>query len=323
MTTRFANNHPSPVRRPARPRAIVARHAPGVPPRLAPGDPSPRAARRTYAGARCLVTGASSGLGRALAEHLARQSALVLLTGRSAARLGEVVESLVAEGVPRANLRVVAADLTVHDDRRRLIAEATTAFGALDVLINCAGVGAYGHFETHHPSVLRSLVDLNLIALAELTRAALPLLRLGRRPSVVNIGSVVARRGIPGRTEYTASKFAVAGFTESLRAEWAIYGIHVLLVNPGFTATEFGRNLVVDTAVYATDDRRRMTADQVAAATLVALRKRKYEVTLTAGGRLLLLLNRLVPGLIHLAFNLWSLSIHGRIHADPGPSEPT
>jgi short-subunit dehydrogenase len=133
---------------------------------------------------------------------------------------------------------------------------------------------------------------------------------------------LVARRGIPGRSEYTASKFAVAGFTESLRAEWAIHGIHILLVNPGFTSTEFGRNLVVDTAVYATDNRRKMTADQVAEATLNAYRRRKYEVTLTAGGRLLLLLNRLVPGLIHLAFNRWSLSIHGRNPADPGPASP-
>ena len=88
-----------------------------------------------------------------------------------------------------------------------------------------------------------------------MSRRSCPLLRRGDRPSLVNLGSIVARRGLPGRSEYSASKFAVAGFTESIRAEWAKFGIHVLLLNPGFTATEFEQNLVVDTARVPTDHR--------------------------------------------------------------------
>jgi short-subunit dehydrogenase len=119
---------------------------------------------------------------------------------------------------------------------------------------------------------------------------------------LVNIGSIVARRALPGRSEYSASKFAVAGFTESIRAEWAKYGIHVLLLNPGFTATEFERNLIVDTARVATAHKRVMTADEVAARTLEAVLRGRNEVTLTAEGRWLLLVNRLAPRFVDAGF---------------------
>ena len=125
-----------------------------------------------------------------------------------------------------------------------------------------------------------------------------------------NIGSIVARRGLPGRSEYSASKFAVAGFTEAIRAEWARDGIDVLLLNPGFTATEFERNLVVDTAVYKTDHRRTMTADRVARATLRALARGRNEVTLSAPGRLLLLVNRLAPRFVDWGLGRWTRRLY-------------
>ena len=126
-------------------------------------------------------------------------------------------------------------------------------------------------------------------------RGVLPLLRKGRTPALCNIGSIVARRGLPGRSEYAASKFAVAGFTEAIRAEWWRDGIDVLLMNPGFTATEFEKNLVIHTAVYKTEHRRTMTAEFVAEATLRALERGKKEVTLSGPGRFLLLVNRVRP----------------------------
>ena len=153
--------------------------------------------RRSFRDARCLVTGASSGLGRALAEHLARAGARVVLTGRSADRLDAVVAGLVSGGVSPSALVSVPADLTDPADRHRLLAVASDRLGALDLAINAAGVGAYGHFETHDESVLRRLFEVNFFALAELSRGVLPLLRLGESPALINLGSIVARRACP------------------------------------------------------------------------------------------------------------------------------
>jgi short-subunit dehydrogenase len=184
--------------------------------------------------------------------------------------------------------------------------------GALDLLVNSAGVGAYGRFESHDESVLRRVMEINFFALAEVCRAALPLLRRGRDPAVINIGSIVARRGLPGRPEYSASKFAVAGLTESLRAEWRIDGIHVLLVNPAFTATAFEDNLVIDTALYKVQHKRTMSAEAVAEAALKALLRGQNEVTLTFYGRLLLLTNRLFPRFVDWGLGRWTRRLYGR-----------
>ena len=255
--------------------------------------------RRSFADARCLVTGASSGLGRALAIRLARSGARVVLTGRSEARLEAVRTELAAEGIAPDRVPTCVADLTVPADRDRLIAFASDRFGgALDLLVNSAGVGATGHFDTHDPATLRAVFEINVFALAELTRAALPLMRAGQSPWLVNLGSIVARRGLPGRSEYSASKFAVAGFTESIRSEWIKFGIRVMLLNPGFTDTEFDRNLVEDTARIPMTYKRVMTADAVAVATLQAIRRNRPELTLTREGRMLLLVNRLAPRLV-------------------------
>lgn len=259
---------------------------------------------------RCLVTGASSGLGQAVAEALAREGAKVLLTGRDRERLETIRTHLIGSGAEPSHLHTVACDLTNEEDRLRLIQVAREQFDGLDLLVNSAGVGATGHFETHEPAVMRRVFDINVFALTELSLLALPLLKRGDCPALVNFGSIVARRGLPGRCEYTASKFAIAGWTESIRAEWIRYGIHVLLINPGFTATPFEANLLADTAVYRTTSWRVMTADQVATRTLRAIRRRKNEITLSLPGRLLLLTNRLIPRLVDWGFGRFTLRLY-------------
>lgn len=268
---------------------------------------------RDFRGTRALVTGASSGLGRALAEGLVREGARVVLTGRSEDRLRQVVDGLRQAGAQASHMLVVPADLTEPEDRARLLAE-TAAWhgGAVDLVINSAGVGAYGRFESHEPSVLRAVMELNLFALAELCRGSLPLLRQGRSPVLINIGSIVARRGLPGRSEYSASKFAVAGLTESLRPEWSYDGIHILLVNPGWTATAFEDNAVVDTAFVKTAHRRTRTPEEVARAILRAARRRKNEVTLTAQGNLLLAFNRVLPRFVDWGMARWTRRLYRR-----------
>lgn len=271
----------------------------------------PMAKPRFYS-SRCLVTGASSGIGRSLAVELARQGARLIVTGRSAARLDATVDLCRAAGAVPDSIHPVIADLTSTADRRRLLEFAHDHFRALDLAINSAGVGAYGRFQSHDEPVTRQVFEINLFALMETTRGVFPLLRAGNRPALINIGSIVSRRGMPGRSEYSASKFAVAGFTESIRAEWSRDGIHVMLVNPGFTATDFERHLVVDTAVYKVSDRRTMSPEAVARATLSALHRRRKEITLTPGGNLLLWVNRLFPRFVDWGLSRWT----SRLYAD-------
>ncbi len=266
--------------------------------------------RRSFEGARCLVTGASSGIGRALATALAHAGANVVLSGRSIDRLESVRAELIAAGIDPNSVAIEPADLTAEADRQRLIQNASKRFDSqLDIAINSAGVGATGHFDTHSPAVLREMFEINVFALAELTRLLAPLLAAGTSPSLVNLGSIVARRGLPGRSEYSASKFAVAGFTESIRAEWAKHGIHVLLLNPGFTATEFEANLLADTARMKVTDRRVMKPDYVAKRALKAIQTRKNELTLTFDGRLLLLVNRAIPRFVDRGFDRFTRRI--------------
>ncbi len=280
--------------------------------------------RLDFRDARCLVTGASTGLGRALAAELVRRGARVALVARNEARLDQARAALIASGAPAAAVLPIVADITSSDDRSRLFETIDHHFGtALDLAINNAGLGAYGRFESHDESVARRLFETNVFGLMEIARAALPRLRRGRPGrTLVNIGSIVARRGLPGRSEYSASKFAVTGFTEAIRAEWARDDIRVTLINPGFTATEFEKNLVVDTAVYKTQQRRTMTAEAVARATLKAIERGKNEVTLSPGGRLMVLTNRLLPRFVDWGLSRWTKRLYNEAEAAESRPEP-
>jgi short-subunit dehydrogenase len=170
-------------------------------------------------------------------------------------------------------------------------------FGGLDVLVNNAGIGATGHFVEVDPQRLRRIMDVNFFGVVETTRVCLPLLRQGNRPAVVNIGSIAGKRGIPARSEYSASKFAVQGFSEALRGELAKDGIDVLLVSPGLTQTNFSRNMIEQKALLQLDHMRGMSAEQVAEATLRAVARGRNETCLTLQGRLIVLVNRFLPRL--------------------------
>jgi short-subunit dehydrogenase len=229
------------------------------------------------------------------------------LTGRSADRLSAVAAGLVREGADPARVIIVPADLTVDDDRRRLFDVARDRLGALDLVINNAGVTATGQFETHDPSVLRRIFEINVFAMAEVCRESLPLLAVGNDPVMVTIGSVNARRALPGRAEYCASKFAVTGFTESIRVEWRRFGIHVLQVNPGFTATPFDDHALVDTARVSVRRRRTMPPDFVVRKTLKAVEQRRREITLSWQGQLLVFTSKFAPGFVDWGLTRWLL----------------
>src|SRR5207247_4728870 len=181
----------------------------------------------------------------------------------------------------------VEADVTNAQDRQAMVEAAKRAFGGLDVLINNAGIGATGHFADAASDRLRKIMEVNFFGLTETTRVFLPLLKEGRRPAIVNISSIAARRGIPARSEYSASKFAVQGFSEALRAELYKDGIDVLVVNPGLTQTNFSKNMLEQKAKVKLDHLRGMTAEEAALATLRAIERGSHEVTLTFKGKLL------------------------------------
>jgi short-subunit dehydrogenase len=250
--------------------------------------------RRDIRGLRILITGASQGIGRALAVAAAAGGARVVAAARSAALLDDLAVAIRAQG---GVVATVVADVTDADGRQRMVQTAEQAFGGLDVLINNAGIGATGHFADAGADRLRRIMEVNFFGLTETTRACLPLLRKGTTPAVLNISSIAGRRGIPARSEYSASKFAVQGFSEALRAELAKDGIDVLLVNPGLTQTNFSQNMIEQKALMQMDHLRGMTPEQVADATLRTLVGGRHEVTLSFQGRLLVFVSRFFPRL--------------------------
>ena len=219
----------------------------------------------------------------------------MIAAARSAELLDELAREVRGKG---GTLETVVADVTGPDDRRRMLETAQRCFGGLDVLINNAGVGATGHFVEATEERLRKIMEVNFFGLTELTRLCLPVLKQGQSPAIVNVSSVLGRRALPGRSDYSASKFAVQGFSEALRAELDKDGVDVLLVNPGLTQTNFSQNMLESKARFKLDHLRGMTPEQVATAALRALERGKNEITLTLGGRLLLFVNRFFPGLV-------------------------
>lgn len=250
---------------------------------------------RAIAGSRMLITGASQGIGRALALEAARQGARVL----AAARNAELLKTLQtdAEAINQ-KVEVVTADVTSPQDRAAMLQAMRERFGGLDILVNNAGIGATGLFENANEDRLRSIFEVNFFGLAELTRSAIPLLKQGQKPVVVNISSIVGKRGVPGRSEYSASKFAVQGLSEALRAEFAKDGIDLIVINPGLTQTNFPSNMLERKSLLKVDHMRGMTAEQAAAATLKAVVRGKNEATFTFLGKLFVQMSRRFPRLV-------------------------
>ena len=251
--------------------------------------------KRSIQGSRVLITGASSGIGRALALELARQGAKLVLNARRRDRLDELVGEVAALG---AEAEPAAGDVTQAEVRRAALDLAQSRFSGLDVLVNNAGIGAWGRFDEAAPDRLRRIMEVNFFALVEMTRESLPLLRQGRAGLVVNIASILGHRGIPRSSEYCASKFAVRGFSESLRAELASKGIDVLVVSPGTTESEFVASLIERKSEMAWPEQPAVPAAIVAAQTVRAMHLGLHEIIPNRRGRLLVLLNRLAPRLL-------------------------
>lgn len=250
-------------------------------------------ATRSIAGMRTLLTGASSGIGQALAKRLAAQKARLVLNARREDRLSALVAELRGTG---AEVYSVVGDVTEPTIRQQMLDAARNQLGGLDCLINNAGMGGIGNFAENDEGRLRRIMEVNFFAPLELTRLCIPELRQAKRPIIVNVASVLGHRAVPKKSEYCASKFALHGFSDSLRSELAPDGIDVLLVSPSTTDTEF-----FDVAL---GDKRKLpwltrgqSSDAVARAAVKAIRRGKHEIILTPGGKALVWFDRLFPAL--------------------------
>ncbi len=211
--------------------------------------------KRILTASRVLLTGASSGIGHALALELAKEGADLVVTARRKDRLDHLVETIRREHhdyAPESGVRKIVAlagDITEAAVRENLVTTVKAELGGLDTLVNNAGAGATSLIETTTEKTIRDMMELNYFALLHLTQLALPLLKesaqseknlpQGNPPLIVNLSSIVGLRGVPHYGAYGAAKFAVAGISETMRAEFRQHGIDVLVVCPGTTATEF------------------------------------------------------------------------------------
>jgi short-subunit dehydrogenase len=253
-------------------------------------------AKRTLTDHRALVTGASSGIGRALALELAPRGCDLVLIARREDRLAAVAREVNNKFGRRAE--IVVGDITDPAARQQALDVAQQKLGGLDILVNNAGASAHGRFADADPARLRPIMETNFFAPVELIRAALPLLRNGRHPIIVNIGSILGERACPHKSEYSASKFALHGFSEALRAELTGDGIDVLVVAAGPTDTEFFDHLIENRGQMPWKQSAGAPPEQVARAIVHGIERGRHEVVIDWQSWFWLLLNRVAPRLI-------------------------
>lgn len=250
-----------------------------------------------------VITGASSGIGRALAFEFASRGAKLVLAARRIDRLQELEKEL-----PNTEILSVQADVSVEDDCRNLIEQAVQRFGAIDVLINNAGISMRALFSELDLSVMKRLMDVNFWGTVYCTKYAMPSL-LKSKGSVVGVISIAGYIGLPGRTGYSASKYAIRGFLDALRTENLKTGLHVLVAAPGFTASEVRQVALTASGTQQgetpRDESKMMSSEECARHIANATVKRKRELILTfTEGKLTVFLGKFMPKLLDkLSYN--------------------
>jgi short-subunit dehydrogenase len=256
-------------------------------------------AMQSFANKTVVLTGASEGIGAEIARQLAPEKPRLVLAARNEERLNEVAFRCRRAG---AEILVVPTDVSESPQCERLIAQANERFGGIDVLVNNAGISMHARFdETTELGVFDKLMAVNFFGAMWCTHAALPALKRSRG-LVVGMSSLAGRTGVPGRTAYCASKFALGGFFEALRIEMAQSGVDVTMLFPGVVATEIRRNGLDGSGrragKSALDESGAMSIERCAALAIAGMRARKREVFMTAQGRLGLKLKAFAPQVI-------------------------
>ena len=192
----------------------------------------------------------------------------------------------------------IKADVSIEEDNKKLVDETLDKFGRIDVLINNAGISMRALFNDLDLKVLKQVMDINFWGTVYATKHCLPEI-IKNKGSIIGMSSIAGYRGLPGRTGYSASKFALQGFMESLRTELLKTGVHVLVACPGFTASNI-RNTALSAdgsgqGESPRDEQEMMTAEEVANYILNATIKRKRDIVLTSQGKMTVFLNKWFP----------------------------
>jgi NADP-dependent 3-hydroxy acid dehydrogenase YdfG len=239
------------------------------------------------------ITGASAGIGRATALGLARDGAAVVVSARRADRLAELVRDITAlDGQALA----VVADVTSEDAMHQLVRRSVERFGRLDVMICNAGLGVEGSADDITGELMRKLLDTNFLGTFYAARAALPVFRQQQSGHLIVVSSIVGKRGMPRMGAYSATKFAQVGLAEALRAELSGSNIHVSVVLPVSTDTEFTEVMQRESGSASRANGPRQTAEDVAAAIARAIARPAPEIYPYRSARGLALLNAIAPG---------------------------
>ena len=245
-----------------------------------------------------IITGASSGIGEACAIAFAKKGAKVVIAARSIDKLKLVEESIKKTGT---EVLAVKCDVAVKSDSENLINETLRKFDQIDVLINNAGISMRAIFNDMELEVLERVMNINFYGAVYCTKYALPHI-LKNKGSVVGVSSIAGYVGLPARTGYSASKYAMQGFLDALRTENLKTGLHVMVACPGFTASNI-RNTALSAdgssqGETPRDEGKMMTAEEVANHILNGVVKRKRTLVLTTEGKLAVFLGKLFPKFI-------------------------
>jgi len=252
-----------------------------------------------------IITGASSGIGKSCAEAFAKRGANLVLAARQYVTLCEITSQLEKQYSIKAV--AVQADVSVEADCELIVKQAMLTFGRIDVLLNNAGLSMRALFSDLDLSVLKNLMDVNFWGTVYCTKYALPEI-LKSKGTIVGVSSIAGYRGLPGRTGYSASKFAMNGFMESLRTELLKTGVQVMVACPGFTTSNIRVAALSKDGVShgetSMEEGKMMSSEEVAHRIIEGIAAKKRTLVMTGQGKLTVWLNKLLPSLAdNLVFN--------------------
>ena len=251
-----------------------------------------------------IVTGGTDGIGKALVDALLTQGAKVATCGRNHDKLYHLQSQH-----PSAHLHTMVADVSNENDCRRFIETTIKFFGGIDVLINNAGISMRAVLKETSTDTLRKVMDINYFGVVYCTKYALDSI-IERKGTIVGVSSIAGYRGLPGRSGYSASKYALQGWLESIRTELMHDGVHVMWVCPGFTTSNI-RNAALNKDAQShgetpMDEEKMMSSEECADHILRAIRKKKRTLVLTFTGKRTVFLNKFFPKLAdRLVYNFF------------------
>ena len=242
-----------------------------------------------------IITGASSGIGEACALEFSKKGAHLVLAARSEEKLKSLCDKINSN---HGKAFFIVTDVSIELDCKKMVEFTIEKFGKIDVLVNNAGISMRAIFKNIDLQIFEKIMKINFFGAVYCTKYALPYI-LNNQGSVVGVSSIAGHKGLPGRTAYSASKFALQGFLEALRIENLKNGLHVLIACPGFTESNIRKKALNASGEVQSESPRKeqkmMSSKEVAKYISLALRKRKNSIVLTRNGKLTVLLNKFFP----------------------------